>query len=123
MNRKDSLMCRILLAGGVVFASLPAGEPSAVAQFPASNVTLEGRKTLAQLGSPNGGNDCWGYVSASGREYALMGVRNGMSVVEITNPSNPIIIDKITHRARIATSFGGSPTTTVRAKSPWYWRK
>lgn len=32
------------------------------------------------------GNDCWGYVSPSGREYALIGVSNGTGIVEITNP-------------------------------------
>jgi choice-of-anchor B domain-containing protein len=35
-------------------------------------------------------NDCWGYVDAQGREYALLGVRNGTSIVEITNPAAPV---------------------------------
>ncbi len=43
------------------------------------------------------GNDCWGYVSASGREYALMGLDDRMSVVEITDPVNPVIIGSILH--------------------------
>ncbi len=38
------------------------------------------------------GNDCWGYVSPSGREYALMGANNGTSIVEVTDPSNPQIL-------------------------------
>jgi len=33
------------------------------------------------------GNDCWGYVSPSGREYAIIGVSNGTGIVEITNPA------------------------------------
>ncbi|MFM7051952.1 MAG: choice-of-anchor B family protein, partial [Planctomycetota bacterium] len=36
------------------------------------------------------GNDCWGYVSPSGREYAIMCVSNGTAFYEITNPGNPV---------------------------------
>jgi len=32
-----------------------------------------------------GYNDCWGYTSPDGREYALLGVLNGTSVVDITD--------------------------------------
>ena len=30
-------------------------------------------------------NDVWGYVDTSGNEYALVGLRNGLSIVEVTN--------------------------------------
>ncbi|PIR23439.1 MAG: hypothetical protein COV44_02645 [Deltaproteobacteria bacterium CG11_big_fil_rev_8_21_14_0_20_45_16] len=33
-------------------------------------------------------NDCWGYTDANGREYALLGVRNGTSIIDITDPSD-----------------------------------
>ncbi|MCE2883264.1 MAG: choice-of-anchor B family protein, partial [Planctomycetaceae bacterium] len=36
------------------------------------------------------GNDCWGYVSPSGREYAIMCVSNGTAVYEITNAALPV---------------------------------
>ena len=39
------------------------------------------------------GADCWGYISPSGREYALMTMSNATSFVDITNPSNPSIVD------------------------------
>jgi len=32
-----------------------------------------------------GYNDCWGYTAPDGREYALLGVQNGTSVVDITD--------------------------------------
>ena len=32
-------------------------------------------------------SDCWGYVSPTGREYAILGMSNGTAFVEITNPS------------------------------------
>ncbi|MFN0159210.1 MAG: choice-of-anchor B family protein [Bacteroidota bacterium] len=31
-----------------------------------------------------GYNDCWGYTAPDGREYALLGVRNGTSIIDIT---------------------------------------
>jgi len=42
------------------------------------------------------GNDVWGYVSASGREYALMGLSNGTGFVEVTNPGSATIVGFIT---------------------------
>ncbi len=35
-------------------------------------------------------NDVWGYVDTSGNEYALVGLYDGLSIVEITNPLNPV---------------------------------
>jgi choice-of-anchor B domain-containing protein len=32
-----------------------------------------------------GYNDCWGYIGPDGREYALLGVQNGTSIVDITD--------------------------------------
>ncbi|MGB0177839.1 MAG: choice-of-anchor B family protein, partial [Owenweeksia sp.] len=34
-------------------------------------------------------NDVWGYADANGNEYALVGVRDGFSVVDISNPATP----------------------------------
>lgn len=34
-------------------------------------------------------NDVWGYADSTGREYALVGLQNGFSVVDISDPSNP----------------------------------
>ena len=32
-------------------------------------------------------NDCWGYTGPDGREYALLGVDHGLSIVDITDTS------------------------------------
>jgi choice-of-anchor B domain-containing protein len=65
--------------------------------FDASGMTL-----LSQIPLNNfpgvaraSGNDCWGYVSPSGREYAIMGLQGGFGFVEITNPTNPVIVATI----------------------------
>jgi choice-of-anchor B domain-containing protein len=43
--------------------------------------------------NPSRANDIWGYVSPSGREYAIVGLRDGTAFVEVTNPTNPLLID------------------------------
>ncbi|MCH8147394.1 MAG: choice-of-anchor B family protein, partial [Planctomycetes bacterium] len=69
----------------------------AVAQFNSSNVSLHAWLDLSALGGGNNGNDCWGYTSPSGREYALMGVSDKLVVVEITTPSSPVIVGSVSH--------------------------
>lgn len=63
-------------------------------RFPKSNVTLFAWLTLPDLGVPAGGNgnSCFGYVSPSGREYAIIGLSNGTGFVEVTHPGNPVIV-------------------------------
>ncbi|NVK04735.1 MAG: choice-of-anchor B family protein [Flavobacteriia bacterium] len=43
-------------------------------------------------------NDVWGYADTAGNEYALVGVRNGFSVVDVTNPAAPVEEFKIPGR-------------------------
>src|SRR6186713_63010 len=64
----------------------------AVETFAAHNATLLAWLPLGDFGSPNNGNSCFGYTSPSGREYALFGNSNGTHVVEITVPSDPVIV-------------------------------
>ena len=68
--------------------------------YPADGVQLLGHLSPAQLGS-SAGNDCWGYVSPSGREYALMGCYDRLVVVEITTPTNPAIVGSVTHSSSL----------------------
>ncbi len=66
--------------------------------YASSNITLLAQIPLNNfpgLPSTLSGNDCWGYVSDSGREYAIMGLEGGYGFVEITNPTNPVVIDTI----------------------------
>jgi len=46
---------------------------------------------LGQLSYTQAINDVWGWAdAATGKEYALVGVQNGLSVVDVTIPSNPV---------------------------------
>ena len=45
---------------------------------------------LGEYNYPNFlGNDIWGYVDSSGNEYAIVGLREGVSFVDVTDPTNP----------------------------------
>jgi choice-of-anchor B domain-containing protein len=66
------------------------------AQFESEGIELYRNLDLGVFGA-NSGNDCWGYVSESGREYALMGLSNKVAVVEITDPAAPVVVQTISH--------------------------
>jgi choice-of-anchor B domain-containing protein len=72
------------------------GTQAALAQFPSEKVSLYSQINLGTFGAGSG-NDCWGYVSPSGREYALMSVSNKVAFVEITDPVNPDWFASIAH--------------------------
>ncbi len=61
--------------------------------FNSRGVQLLSWLTPAEM-DPNAttGNSCWGYVSPSGREYAVMGISTGTAFVEITDPTNPVVV-------------------------------
>ena len=57
-----------------------------LAYLPASKVTIDGGRGVRF-------NDIWGWTdSESGREYALLGRTNGVSVVDVTEPTNPRLV-------------------------------
>lgn len=63
--------------------------------FDASGITLLSWLPLSEFGSPSTGADCWGYTSPSGREYALFCHRDGMGVVDVSNPFDARVIDSV----------------------------
>ncbi len=64
---------------------------TALAGYPAKNVVLRSHLPLSDFGA-SFAEDSWGYVSDSGREYAIIGLSNGTGFVEITDPDNPVIV-------------------------------
>lgn len=64
--------------------------------FPSQGVTLLSWLPVYEFGAlQSAGNDCWGYTSPSGREYAIMGLSGGTGFVEITDPGDPTILEVI----------------------------
>ncbi len=61
--------------------------------FDSNGITLKAWFPLASIdATATSGNDCWGYTSPSGREYAIIGVNTGTGVFEVTTPSAPVKI-------------------------------
>lgn len=58
--------------------------------YECSNVDLLAHLSLNNMSTkPSEGNDIWGHVDLNNnREYAIMGVRNGAIVVDVTDPTN-----------------------------------
>jgi choice-of-anchor B domain-containing protein len=68
-----------------------------VTSFPSSGVTLLSWMPPSEFGVGPGGNvnSLWGYTSPGGRQYVLLGHSNGTAFVEVTTPSNPVIVGQI----------------------------
>ncbi|MGD1915023.1 MAG: choice-of-anchor B family protein [Phycisphaerales bacterium] len=65
-------------------------------RFESENATLLAWIPVSAFAGGNKrADDCWGYTSPSGREYAILGVENGFGFVEVTNPTSPVILDTI----------------------------
>jgi choice-of-anchor B domain-containing protein len=69
-------------------------------QYPCNDYDLLLHIPLSEFGAGNnGGNDSWGWTdTATGNEYAIMGVNNGTVFVNITDTENPIFIGKLDTR-------------------------
>jgi len=92
MNRPLSSRLATLAFSALAIAGARAED------FPASNVTLLEHLPLGAFPSnPSSGNDCWGYVSPAGREYALMGLRDAVAVIDVTAATGPVIVASIPH--------------------------
>ncbi len=86
----------VIVAVGLL--TLSATTPLAAEGFPSLNATLLEHIPLGGFPSnPSSASDCWGYVSPSGREYALIGLREAVAVVEITDPAGPVLVGEISH--------------------------
>jgi choice-of-anchor B domain-containing protein len=92
MKKMKSSKFAMVVASTVAFLATPW----TMAQFQSQNVSLYAHIDLATFGAGSG-NDCWGYVSPSGREYALMSVSNKLAFVEITDPRNPVYFANVPH--------------------------
>ena len=66
------------------------------------------------------GNDIWGWVDANNNEYALVGLRSGFSVVNVTNPSSPyeeFFISDINSTWRDVKTWGNYAYVTTEANA------
>lgn len=71
-------------------------EDGLAGQYPCSGIDLMSVRSFEELGGvgPGNGNDCWGWTFED-REFVLFGRSDGTSIVEITDPVNPVMIADI----------------------------
>ncbi|MFT5891114.1 MAG: choice-of-anchor B domain-containing protein [Dokdonia sp.] len=61
--------------------------------FPCEDFDLMAQIDLSQFGNSVGGNDIWGWTDpVTGTEYALFGRREGVSFIDISEPTSPRIV-------------------------------
>lgn len=61
--------------------------------YPCANIDQLSFMGMNQLDGGEGTNDIWGWVDpGTGNEYALVGKKNGMAIVDITDPLNPVLM-------------------------------
>lgn len=74
--------------------------------YPCENVGLFAHLTVEELGG-NRVNDIWGWTDPqTGTEYALVGLFDGVSFVDISDPNNPIVVGKL-NESSVATKLIG----------------
>jgi choice-of-anchor B domain-containing protein len=67
------------------------------AGFACQKMSLLGRLPLNQLPTgSNSANDIWGHVDLNDmREYAIIGLRQGLAVVDVTLPETPVVVGSV----------------------------
>jgi choice-of-anchor B domain-containing protein len=65
--------------------------------FPCLNMSLLAHIPLGELpGNPSSASDIWGHYDLNThKEYAIIGQRNGISVVDVSSPEQPLIVGTI----------------------------
>lgn len=65
-------------------------------EYPCLGLDLLCVKSVVEMGgvAEGNGNDCWGW-SSDGREFMLFGRSDGTTIIEVTDPVNPVIITDI----------------------------
>lgn len=65
--------------------------------YPCDDYDLMGHIPIDILGEPGAeGNDSWGWTdSTTGKEYALVGTTQGASFVDVSDPTNPILLGRL----------------------------
>jgi choice-of-anchor B domain-containing protein len=71
--------------------------------YPCSNLDLLAHVPLASFSTnPAEANDIWGHFDLNDfKEYALIGLRNGIGIVEVTNPEEPRVVVTIASESTI----------------------
>ncbi|MEM7187865.1 MAG: choice-of-anchor B family protein [Bacteroidota bacterium] len=79
---------------GISFAQTPCSNGFA-GDFPCEGYDLLAHITSTEMGA-TGGNDSWGWTDPQdGKEYAIVGLRNGTAFIDISTPTAPVYLGKL----------------------------
>ena len=94
MHRLASLLF-VIACSSIAHAQFPCVDGMANGH-PCQGFDLLSTRTVEELGGGQNGNDCWGWVdSNSGREFVLFGRSNGLAIVDVTDPINPVFLANV----------------------------
>ena len=83
-----------LLFTGFSFSQTPCTNGFA-GQYPCNGYNLLAHISSTEMGA-TGGNDSWGWTDPQdGKEYALVGLRNGTAFIDISSPTEPVYLGKL----------------------------
>ena len=75
-------------------------EDGRAGDFACSGISLAGRVGLDEM-EGKAGNDIWGWADrASGAEYALMGMSDGVAFVDVSDPEAPVFLGRLPTRTQ-----------------------
>ena len=93
-------MKKVLLLFSVVFSTLfsfaqTPCENGMAGNYPCNGYDIQSFISLAELDADRG-NDSWGWTDPQdGKEYGIMGIKNGTVFVDISDPINPVYLGKL----------------------------
>jgi len=92
------LFAFFLLASGSALAAETPCQNNKAGEFPCNEVSLLAHLSLTELGGTGAtaGNDIWGFMDRNnGREYALVGLMDGIAIVEVTQADQAHVVSTI----------------------------
>ena len=99
MTRPLLVALALALPGLSVTAQTPCTNGTA-GDYACDGVSLQAVVGFTELGFPGAiGNDSWGWTDPdTDREYALMGTTDGISFVDVTEPTAPVVLGRLPTR-------------------------
>lgn len=84
----------ILFFSNLLIAQTPC-ENGMAGQYPCNGYDLQSFISLTEMDGIRG-NDSWGWTDPQdGKEYAIMGLKNGTAFIDISDPINPVYLGKL----------------------------
>lgn len=95
ISRATALAAFLAVLATSAFAQPAPCTDGMAGPYACEGMDLLSRISIEEFGSGSG-NDVWGWTDPeTGKEYALMGLRDGTGIVDVTNPGEPAYLGKL----------------------------